>query len=92
MDRDRRHARVVAKGRPHTVAVMGVQIDMGDAGTAKVDQAQDGQDRGVEMAKAMGAVGHAVVGAARGVIGHPLCMGNLRRVDRAADRCGSARP
>ena len=45
---------------------MGIEIDVSQTGQALMAQRQEGEDRVVQIAKAVGAIGQAVMGAAAG--------------------------
>ncbi len=82
---DREHARIAVEGELHAVAVMRVDVHVGDA-PAAFAQPHDCQHRVIDVAEAGGAVGHGMVqpaGEVKGAIS--LALGNqLRRQERPA--------
>ena len=82
MDRDREHPRVVPEARLHAVAVMHVDVDVGDPLSALREQPRDADGRVVVHAEPRGTVGHRVVetpGRVEGMLG-------LARPDRPGGR------
>ena len=69
----------------HAVAVMGVEVDVGDARQARLQQAQDREHRIVEIAEPAGAIGAAVMRPAGRMEGDAAFERELRRADRASD-------
>src|SRR4029450_9177233 len=66
VQRDGEHARVVGEDRLHPVAVVDVDVHVGDPAHALVEQPGDGDGGVVVDAEPRGAVGHGVVQAAGG--------------------------
>ena len=91
VDRARQHPRLLEEDPLGAVAVVDVDVDVGDALGAGVEQRLD-RDGGVVVdAEARGAVGDRVVQAAagdEGLVGPPLPHGHRPRHRRAADRGG----
>ena len=79
-----------AEGGLDAVAVMGVEIDIEDALEALLQEGQDREGGVVEVAEAAGMVAHAVVRAARGVVGDPALGREPGCQDGAADRGAGA--
>ena len=96
VQRDREHPGVVVERRLHAVAVVDVDVDVGDALEAVVQQPGDGDRAVVVDAEARGPVGHRVVQPARdvdGALGPPLGDLARRRQRAAADqRAGLVHP
>ena len=57
----------------HPVAVMGIDINIGDTRRTRGPQRQDRQYGVIEIAKPTRPIGKAVIGAAAGVIYHTAC-------------------
>ena len=84
VDRHRQHPGVVVERGLHAVAVVRVDVDVGDLVDARVEQRLDAQRDVVVDAEAGGVVGHRVVQAAA-EIDRPVDLAagdRLRRVDR----------
>ena len=78
--RDRQHARIAVEGELDAVAVMRVDVHVGDLPVAAA-QLHDGQHRVVDVAEARGALRHGVVQPAGEVEGarRPRCRGRAGR-------------
>ncbi len=75
VNRNQPHARLPRQCGLYPVAVMGVQIHIENPPEAIVQQAQNPQNRIVEIAEAAGPVGPAMVGAARRAVDQPRALG-----------------
>ena len=75
----------------HPVAMMCVDIDIGDAVQSHTQQVPDRQHRFVDVAKTIGPIGQPVMGATTGIVGDTPCPYMLgRQQPTARRRCGAS--
>jgi hypothetical protein len=75
MHRDHQKVGVAREGGFHAIGMMGVEIDIGEAGESGAAEGHEGEDGVVEVAKPVGAVGQAVMGAAAGDVDRACAVG-----------------
>jgi hypothetical protein len=82
--------RVIGKGILHTVAVMGIEVEIDDSGEPLVTPGEQAEHAIVDIAEAMGAAGAAVMGAATGAMDHATGCGQRGGEQDAASGGGGA--
>ena len=80
VDRGDKHSRIVGQRVLDTVAMMGVDVHIGDPCQSPIEKGEDAEDRVVEVAEAAGTVRPAVMGAARRAVDHAAVRQQFRCV------------